>query len=275
MATALALTAGLLGGCASGGGFDVRPLSSQQSTGNTTDLRLAESALSSGNTELAGTLFERALTASPKSIEAQIGLGDTLYQAGDLERARVLYTQAARQAPAQPGPQLGLARVALRQRRLDDAVGLYRVLLDSQPENTLAAEGLGTALDLQGHHTQAQAVYRRALQAHPEVQGLRVDLGLSLILSNKPREGANVLLDITGLSSAPLQARQNLALAYGLLGNADAAKKILLADLPASSVDDNLRFYERVRAKLAARTVDGGDTPTGAGAAQARPGAAQ
>jgi Flp pilus assembly protein TadD len=78
-----------------------------------------------------------------------------------------------------------------------------------------------------------------------------VNLGLSLILGGNPREGANVLLDITRFPAAPPQARQNLALAYGLLGNTEAAAEILARDLPKASVKDNLRYYEIQRARLA------------------------
>lgn len=246
------LAATLLAGCAGGGSFNPRPVSPQSNIGPMSDLRLAESALASGSTELASSLYEKALQADPNSLEAQLGLADASYQGGDLERARVLYTRAASAAPANPGPQLGLARVALRQRRLDDAAALYHTLVAEHPDNAVAAEGLGTVLDLQGHHDAAQTVYRTALRVHPEAQGLTTNLGLSLILANKPREGANVLLDIAGLPNAPPQARQNLALAYALLGNMTAAKQILQADLPPASVEDNLHFYQLLRTKLSA-----------------------
>jgi Flp pilus assembly protein TadD len=250
--TACSLAAMLLAGCAGAGSFNPRPLSQQNNAGvgPMSDLRLADSALASGSTELASNLYEKALKAEPNSIEAQLGLADSTYQSG--EHARVLYARAASAAPANPGPQLGLARVALRQRRLDDAAALYHTLVTEHPDSAVAAEGLGTVLDLQGHHDEAQTIYRAALHVHPEAQGLTTNLGLSLILANKPREGANVLLDIAGLANAPPQARQNLALAYALLGNTNAAKQILQADLPPASVEDNLRFYQLLRTKLAA-----------------------
>lgn len=222
----------------------------QRNVGVVSDLRLADSALASGSTELASSLYEKALRAEPNSLEAQLGLADSAYQAGDLERARVLYARVASAAPANPGPKLGLARVALRQRRLDAAAALYRTLVAEHPDNPVAAEGLGAVLDLQGHHDEAQTLYRAALRAHPDAQGLTTNLGLSLILANKPREGANVLLDVAGLANAPPQARQNLALAYALLGNMNAAKQILQADLPPASVEDNLRFYRILRTRL-------------------------
>ncbi|AXF23903.1 hypothetical protein CUJ89_26400 [Burkholderia pyrrocinia] len=258
----------VLAGCGASG-LQPRPVLSHRSDDPQAEMRIADSALAGGNVDLAGTLYEKVLAAHPDSLAACLGLGDVNYRTGNLERARILYAQAQQQAPAELGPQLGLARVALRQRRLDEAAQRYRQLLAAQPNHPLAAEGLGTVLDLQGRHADAQGVYREALRAHPDAQGLRVDLGLSLVLSNRPREGVNVLLDVAGLPDAPWQARQNLAFAYGVLGNTDSAKKLLSADLPASAVDDNLRFYQAVRARLASRAAGGAPLSRAAGTGSA------
>lgn len=255
-----ALAACLLTGCAGGPRIETRPVVAQRGVDTSTDLRIAESALESGDTQLATSLFERSLKADPQSLPAELGLADAIYQTGDLARAGVLYRRAAAAAPDDPRAQLGLARVALRERRLDEAVERYRHLVDTHPESAVAAEGLGAALDLQGRHDQAQAVYRAALARHPEARGLKVNLGLSLILEQRAREGANVLLDVAGLPDAPAQARENLALAYGVLGNGDAAKRILTADMPAASAEDNLRFYQNLRAHWSsAQTSAGAD----------------
>ncbi|MHA7188621.1 tetratricopeptide repeat protein, partial [Burkholderia pseudomallei] len=176
--------------------------------------------------------------------------------------------QAAAAAPDDPRAQLGLARVALRERHLDDALARYAKLNAARPDNIAAAAGLGTVLDLLGRHDDAQRVYRAALARHPDAHALKTDLGLSLVLADRAREGANVLLDIAGLPNAPAQAREDLALAYGMLGNDDAAKRILVHDLPAASAEDNLRFYRNVRARRAAG-AGGGGAPGPAGAAGA------
>ncbi|RKO36230.1 tetratricopeptide repeat protein, partial [Burkholderia mallei] len=253
----------LLAGCASHGVFQPRPVLSQRGTVGDGDLSVAESALAAGDAELAATLFERALKADPRSLPAQVGLGDAMYQTGELARAGVLYAQAAAAAPDDPRAQLGLARVALRERHLDDALARYAKLNAARPDNIAAAAGLGTVLDLLGRHDDAQRVYRAALARHPDAHALKTDLGLSLVLADRAREGANVLLDIAGLPNAPAQAREDLALAYGMLGNDDAAKRILVHDLPAASAEDNLRFYRNVRARRAARGGSGGRRRTG------------
>lgn len=248
------LTAALLTGCASGPRVETRPVAATRGADETTDLRIAQSALETGDAQLAASLFERALKVDPRSAAAQLGLADAIYQSGDLAKAGVLYARVAAAAPDDARAQLGLARVALRERRLDDALARYRGLVAAHPDSAVAAEGLGVALDLQGQHRQAQAVYRAALARHPEAQGLKTNLGLSLILDRRAREGANVLLDVAGLQDAPAQARQDLALAYGVLGNAEAAKRILTADMPAASAEDNLQFYRNVRARWAGQS---------------------
>ncbi|MFD1561872.1 tetratricopeptide repeat protein [Paraburkholderia silviterrae] len=265
------LAAALLAtGCASNHFVTPQPAAATHLPDAQADMHVAESALEAGDTQLAVSLFEKQLKTDPQSKAAQLGLGDAMYQTGDLARAGVLYARVAVVAPDDARAMLGLARVALRQRRLDEAEKRYRVLLAAHPEQAVAAEGLGSTLDLEGKHAQAQAVYRAALQQHPEVAGLKADLGLSLILAGDVRAGANVLLDVAGLPDAPPQARENLALAYGLLGNDQAAKRILVTDMPADSAEDNLRFYEQLRERLATATRDTGDARS-AGGAQTQP----
>lgn len=229
---------------------DIQPVSRNSSPSTMSETRIAETALEGGNIELARTLYAKLVEANPDSVPGLAGLGDTLYAVGDFTRAGVYYAHANRIAPDAEHPLIGLGRVAIHQRRFDDAIASYRTILDRTPNDALAAAGLGTALDLKGQHKAAQDVLRAALVANPGDPMLCINLGLSLVLGGNPREGANVLLDVTRFPDAPPQARQNLALAYGMLGNNEAAAAILSQDLPKSSVQDNLRYYDMERAAL-------------------------
>lgn len=214
------------------------------------ELRIADTALSSGNVELATTLYEKIVATDPRSVAGLTGLGDTLYAVGDFTRAAVYYERARQADPAAIAPMIGVARAATHQRRFDDAIRIYRKLLTLTPDAPLPSAGLGAALDMKGDHAAAQAVLRHALKANPGDPGLSINLGLSLTLGGNPRDGVNVLLDVTRYPGAPPQARQDLALAYGLLGNTEAAAAILGQDLPKASVQDNLRFYEIQRSRI-------------------------
>jgi Flp pilus assembly protein TadD len=105
--------------------------------------------------------------------------------------------------------------------------------------------------DLQGQFDEAQALYREALAAHPEDAAARSNLGLSLALAGQPREAVNVLLDVATRPSAPPQARQNLALAYGLMGNDEAAESVLSTEMERTAVRTNLDYYRYVRGRAA------------------------
>lgn len=229
---------------------EARPATRNSSPGTMGELRIATTALDSGNIELATSLFDKVVKADPKSVAGLTGLGDTLYAVGDFTRAGVYYQRASSFDPAAVAPQIGIARVAIHQRRFDDAISTYQGVLSRMPGDPMASAGLGAALDLKGDHAGAQAVLRQALKANPGDPLLSVNLGLSLVLGGNPREGANVLLDVTRYPEAPPQARQDLALAYGLLGNDEAAAEILGKTLPKASVQDNLHFYEIQRALL-------------------------
>jgi Flp pilus assembly protein TadD len=228
---------------------EVRPVMRNSDPSDMSELHIASTALDSGNIDLATNLFEKVVAADPKSVAGLTGLGNTLYTVGDFTRAGVYYERASQIEPTAVSPMIGIARVAIHQRRFEDAIAMYRKVLATTPDSVLAAAGLGAALDLMGDHAGAQAELRRALVTSPGDPMLSINLGLSLVLGGDPREGANVLLDVTRFPAAPPQAIQDLALAYGMLGNTQAAAEILGRDLPKASVDDNLRFYEIQRGR--------------------------
>ncbi|MGI4859351.1 MAG: tetratricopeptide repeat protein [Janthinobacterium lividum] len=233
---------------------EARPTALNRSPSSASELHVAEVALEAGNTDMAKTVYERLVKADPASVPGLTGLGNTLYSVGDFTRAGVFFERANRADPQASAPLIGIARVAIHQRRFDDAIFRYRQVLARTPGDSLASAGLGVALDLKGQHAEAQAELRRGLSLNPGDPILSINLGLSLVLSGDARQGANVLLDVTRYPDAPPQARQDLALAYGLLGNTQAAAEILGEDLPNASVQDNLRFYEIQRSRLTTQT---------------------
>lgn len=218
------------------------------------ELRVAQTALQGGDLDMATGIYGRLLQQKPQSVPALTGLGDTLYAVGDYTRADVYYRKAvALDAKAVPAL-IGMARVAIQQRHFDRAVTTYRQVLAIQPGQTLAAAGLGAALDMLGDHAGAQMSMRTALDANPGDIGLSINLGLSLVMDGKLQEGADMLLDVTRFPGAPPQARYDLALAYGLLGDDEEAAR-LLSDLPKQAVEDNLRYYATLRERHVSAAV--------------------
>lgn len=246
------LPAIILGGCSATQQTAVRPIETvmDQAALDAGELRIAASALQSGDINVARSLYQDLTRSHPDVPDIWLGLGDTYFLSGEFEAAQAAYTHAEQLDPTQLGAKLALARVDVRLRRLDQARDRFQSILASRPNEAIALAGLGVVYDMQGQPGLAQETYRKGLAIHPGDEALRTNLGLSLALNGKPREAVNILLGHSGVTGALPQTRDNLALAYGVLGREDAAEHILLSYQPRGLVQDNLEFYRYLRQQL-------------------------
>lgn len=251
------LVAGLLiafttAGCMHNSQPKVRPLESMQDKValEAGELRIAESALRGGDIQVARSLYGELSQSKPNEPAVWLGLGDTYFLEGEFEPAKQAYLRAEELNPAQVEATLSLARVAIRLREFDEAKLRLQSILAHSPNHPTALSGLGVVYDLTGQPELAQQTYRRGLKAQPGNEALRSNLGLSLAINGHAREAVNVLLGYSGVSDKLPQARDNLALAYGLLGREDAAEDILLSTQSRGQAQDNLEFYRYLREQL-------------------------
>ncbi|MBJ7222718.1 MULTISPECIES: tetratricopeptide repeat protein [unclassified Brenneria] len=214
------------------------------------DLRIAASALHSGDLNVALPIYSRLIERQPDNASAWLGMADIHFLSGELGAASKAYATAQRLEPENIDAQLGQARVLVRQRNLTAAIARFQSILSHFPNHPLALSGLGVSYDLADDPDRAQSTYRRGLSLHPDDSALRTNLGLSLALNGKPREAINVLLGDSGVSGKLPQERDNLALAYGMLGRDDAAEEILMSNQSRSAVEDNLAFYHYLRQNM-------------------------
>jgi Flp pilus assembly protein TadD len=100
---------------------------------------------------------------------------------------------------------------------------------------------------LMGETQKAQAAYRAAMELDPSNMNYESNLGLSLALNGEPQEGIRILERVARMPSASPRARQNLALAYGLSGDMEMARRMGRADLSDEVVRGNLNYIRSVR----------------------------
>jgi tetratricopeptide (TPR) repeat protein len=124
--------------------------------------------------------------------------------------------------------------------------------LQHLPGDTRALNGAGVALDNLGRHEDAQLYYQRGLAIAPDDRTMRNNYGLSLALAGDYAQAVAVLRPLVDEPGATARNRQNLALALALSGNRAEAAKVARVDLDTASVNNNLRFYEALRATPAA-----------------------
>jgi Flp pilus assembly protein TadD len=111
----------------------------------------------------------------------------------------------------------------------------------------------GLILDALGDHSNAIEAYREGLKINPTDFTLLSNYGLSLALSGNSKQAISILSDLTKAPEANARTRGNLAIALGLNGEEALARKILSQDLSPTEIEDNIRYYRTLRAKLEAR----------------------
>lgn len=164
----------------------------------------AQAALGSGDFVSAVSLAEQAVANSPQSAEVRSLLGNAYFASGRFASAEAAYRDSLSLQTAQPQAVLKLALVQIAQGKNAEAIAL----LDS-------ARGMIEA----------------------------ADHGLALALAGQPNEAVQLLEPAARSVGADSRVRQNLALAYGLSGNWEAAQTIAAQDLPANLVDSRVQQW--------------------------------
>ena len=89
--------------------------------------------------------------------------------------------------------------------------------------------------------------YRAVLATTPRHVSARNNLALSLAVTGQYDEAVALLTPLARSSAATPRIRENLALIYGLMGDADRAAMLSRADLDDGSIRANMEFIAAVR----------------------------
>ena len=210
-------------------------------------MRAGDAARNRGDLTAAVAFFRRAHKADPKSIDALIGLGESLTAAGISKEGAQSFREALALDPKSSRALRGLGNALVAQDQLDLAVEQYDKALAINPKDHRAYNGLGVAYDTMAEHTKAQEFYYAGLEMAPGDVNLRNNLGLSLAFSGHFNGAIEVLRPLALRPGATARDRQNLALAYGLAGDMANAKKFARLDMDQRSVERNLNYYAALR----------------------------
>jgi len=188
-------------------------------------LQRADAAYSSGNRELAKTLYRAVLASDPNNSRAAfqlarlsppgsaeavallrryvklepgdpwgtMALGDALAKAGKVDEAIEQYGLARRRAPAEPDVYLGLGRILRDAGRNDELVKNYEQWASRQPQNAQAWSELGRA-------RQRARRYAEAADAYATSYAIEGDQRTLELLDNALAETAFSLRPFFGLS---------------------------------------------------------------------------
>lgn len=158
----------------------------------------AQAALQGGNFAEAIRFAERAVEKTPNDAGFRTLLGNSYLAAGRFASAEAAYRDSLSLLPNQAGVALKLVLSQVAQGKNDRALAMIDTL-------------------------------RGQIDA--------ADAGLAMALAGQPGNAVAVLDEAARSPGADARVRQNLALAYALAGNWDAARTIAAQDLPGDQLD--------------------------------------
>jgi Flp pilus assembly protein TadD len=210
-------------------------------------MRAGDASRKRGEFAAAAAFYRRAQNADPKGIEPLLGLGESLVAAGAAREAADAFRHALTLDDRNGRALRGLGNALIAQDQADLAVTQFEKAIAVDPKDYRAYSGLGVAYDSMAEHSKAQEYYYAGLEIAPDDATLRSNLGLSLAFARYYKGAIEILRPLALRPGSTARDRQNLALAYGLAGDVENAKKFARMDMDSRQVDRNLNYYAQLR----------------------------
>ena len=190
-------------------------------------LRVAEAADSSGDSELAISMYAAAAASDPANTNLQLRCADALARRGKIDEARRLLAERLRAYPGQPDLVRALALIDLVAGQPARAITELDQILAANPGDTRALVDKAVALDLQGQHAAAQAIYQQVLTMAPNDAAARNNLALSLMLEGRTHQALETLAPMQDADGSSRRLKVNLGILYAATGNVERSRQLL------------------------------------------------
>jgi Flp pilus assembly protein TadD len=178
----------------------------------------------------------------PNDLEAAQQFAETLRKGGRPDRAAAVAQEALQRFPDDHPLLLtyGLAQIAARNPQ--EALRPLAVIAASDPHDWRVRSALGAALDQLGRFAEARQAYREALTISPDNPRILTNMGVSHLIEGDPAAAEPILRQAAAQPNAPVEARQNLAIALALQGQFDEALRLERIDLPPAEAAANMQY---------------------------------
>lgn len=216
----------------------------------------ADGAIAQGNSAAAEKDYMSAIAISTGHVEAHIALAKLYEKQHEPEKEAVILDRALNLQPDNALVNYMRGKLYLDNYHYSEALTSFEHGLKTRPDDLDLNAGKGIANDMLGNHTAAQMVYVRAMQVNPKANltSIKTDLAMSYMLGGDPKRAAVLLEPEVRKPGASSVTRQDLALAYGMLGRNADAKKLLNGE-----IDEETRTL--AVARMREYVKDNGSTP--------------
>jgi len=212
------------------------------------DRQLAGIAMAGGRPDSAIEIYRKLIEDNPKDIESLYLLGGAYSQVGQHDLALHYLTQASAENRVAGHADRGdilreTGRVQLAQGQTDKALTMLQQAAKLLPADAITQNSLGVCYSLYKEYASARRAFTAALAIEPGSLEYRNNLALSWILDDKPQKGIDVLYPTYLRGNSTAKIRQNLALAFAMKGDIEAAKELAKDDLTKAELANNVAYY--------------------------------
>lgn len=216
-------------------------------------LRTAEKMMASNDLTSAGMLYQRALSTNPDSIAALKGLARIAELREKPQEALQAYREIIRLDNENEAAHMGVAKNLMTLGLHDKAIDQLNKFRDIKGDSPEVLNMLGMAYtraeEIPGHYEKAIESFKTSISIDPDRLTTQNNLGFTYILAGRLDEAIAIFEKLVDDPRVTIQHRQNLALAYGMAGRENDARKIALQDLPRAAVEKNIASYRKMRQK--------------------------
>ncbi len=224
------------------------------------DRELALIALESGRPKSAITIYRKQLLLQPNDTALLLAIGIAYNQLLEFDLALHYLNQAASLLMDEPGVIQGQV---LREKgnalqglgNADGALLDFKKAVYLLPNDAKVLNSLGINYALCKDYDKARTAFTGALANAPENLEYRNNLALAWILDGQPQQGIDVLYSHYLRGSSTSKSRQNLALAFAMKGDVDAAKVIAKQDLTKAELENNIAYYQQLQKSRELKTL--------------------
>jgi Flp pilus assembly protein TadD len=187
-------------------------------------IRQADALRGTGDLASAAWYYARATLVDPKSLNAQLRLGETELALQNDAAAFVAYRAAQGLAPAHHEVALRLGEILLTRGDAPAALDQFTIALRSGQDDPKLFNVVGVALTLEGNYKFARQNFERGLRLKPDYPGLLNNLGLMELREGDLPRALEIFSAL--IASHPTERyAANRALVELALGQTDAALK--------------------------------------------------
>ncbi len=209
--------------------------------------KVADVLFNTGDIQAAATIYGRLLKQDPENSQLWLRYAAALYSLGAYSDALAAYENRVFLSENACDGLVGAGRSRLQLAKPALAGTYFKRCLQQQETNEDALIGQAISHDMADQWTLSHSFYRKAIAANPKNVNVRNNFAMSLMLAGNISGAIAELTSVAFGARSTVQIRQNLALAYGLQGDRQAAAQIAALDLPSNAVEANLKYYELIR----------------------------